>query len=400
MPKVKNFEFPVVAVDKEEYSAIQNWIESHRTMVSGKKLYIFGAGIRGNMMLKFLEEAHIAVAGFCDNSIEKQGAFVREYSIFDPVEICDKPEENFILISPENSGEIEKMLIERGYIEEKNYFTIKNNTYYSYCQEFLRKGNIEYIFWGDCYFTDLDVDDLYSQSMGELVTDKLGMDKSKVLSVHGMCIPGFYYLMKMQIKMGIKPKVVAFIVNIPFCNSIQTKLPQSQHPELFKMIQAGLPMQDSEFDRYVELAESRSHNINMKSFSTNSNATSRDEKYVEKLLTKTRYMYEYNEDNENIVYLKKMIELLKQNNIKPVPFIPALNYHTGIDFYGEDFMDRYCAICEQIKKCVKQYDVEVLDMSFLLEKENYTGSRMTKFPNAEGKEKEISLLCNRTQMEM
>lgn len=63
--------------------------------------YIFGAGIRGNVILKLLEGASIRVAGFFDNSIEKQGVFVKEYKIFSPQEICDKPEENYILISPE-----------------------------------------------------------------------------------------------------------------------------------------------------------------------------------------------------------------------------------------------------------------------------------------------------------
>lgn len=398
MKEAKNFEFPIIAIGKEEYEVIHNWIESHKEMISGKSIYIFGAGIRGNMLLKLLEEAHIDVTGFCDNSMEKQGAFVKGYRIFSPSEICDKPEENYILISPENSGDIERMLEIKGYVKEKNYFVITNNCYVSYCNEFFRKENIEYIFFGDCYFTDLDVDDLHDKSMGEMVTGKIGIDRSKVLSIHGMCIPSFYYLMQMQIKLGIKPRAVAFIVNIPFCNSIQTKLPQSQHAELFKMIRAGLPMQDNEFNQYVGLTESRSRNINTKSFSTKNSIKNKDANYVEKLLTKTRYMYEFKEDNENIIYLKKMIELLKQHDIKPVPFIPALNYHIGIDFYGEDFTSRYCAICEKIKKCVEEYDVEILDMSFLLGKESYSGSRMTKFPNAEGKEKEISLLCDRTKV--
>ena len=284
--------------------------------------------------------------------------------------------------------------MERGYVQEINYFVIKNNLYNLYCKEFFRTDNIEYILWGDCYFTDLDVEDLNDKSMGELVVEELGVDKSKILSIHGMCIPSFYYLMKMQIMLGMRPRSVAFIVNVPFCNSIQTKLPQSQHAKLIKMIVDKFPGQEKEFDDYVKLTESRAHNINAKSFSTKSNTRVKDTKYVEKLLTKTRYMYEYNEEYENIVFLKKMIELLQQHNIRPIPFIPALNYHTGIDFYGEDFKKKYCAICDNIKKSIKIYGVDVLDMSFLLERKFYSGDRMTKFPNAEGKEKEVALLCN------
>lgn len=397
MEEKRSFEFPVLSINKEEYNAIQNWIQNHREIVSDKRLYIFGAGIRGNMMLKLLEEAHINVAGFCDSSSEKQGAFVRDYRIFSPAEICSRKDENYILVSTENSEEIEKMLEAEGYKKDENYFVIKNNLYASYCNSFFRRDNIDYILFGDCYFTELDVDDLEDKSMGEIAIEKLGEDRAKVLSIHGMCIPSFYYLMQMQIKLGVIPRAVAFIVNIPFCNSIQTKLPQSQHARLMQMIQRGMPESTDEFDQYVMLTEKRSHNINTGSFSARVSVNAQNSSHMEKLLTKTRYMYEFKGDNENIIYLKKMIELLQSHNIKPVPFIPALNYHVGIEFYGEDFTSRYSAICENIKECIKEYDVELLDMSFLLGKEDYSGERMTKFPDHRGKDKEITMLCNKMQ---
>lgn len=395
MIEERNYEFPIMAINKEEYNAIQNWIANHKVKVSGKKLYIFGAGIRGNMILKLLEEAHIDVAGFCDNSSEKQGAYIKNYKIFAPAEICGNPKENYILVSAENSSEIVEMLKNRGYIEEKSYFVIKNNIYLTYQKEFFREEKIDYVLFGDCYFTDLDIDDLSDMSMGELASEKLGVTRTKILSLHGMCIPSFYYLMLMQIKLGIVPKAVAFIVNIPFCNGIQTKLPQSQHAGLLKQIQQTMPVKCHEFEQYVKLAESRSHNINAKSFSTRGDHKTKNDNYVEKLLTKSRYMYKFDEYNENIDYLKRMIELLQENQVKPVPFIPALNYYTGVDYYGQEFTDRYCAICNSIKECVKKYKVEMLDMSFWLEKSYFSGDRMTKFPNRAGKEKEISLLCSK-----
>lgn len=73
------------------------------------------------------------------------------------------------------------------------------------------------------------------------------------------------------------------------------------------------------------------------------------------------------------------------------------SYYTGIDFYGDDFIDRYKAICDNIKKSISEYGIETLDMSFLLDKKYYSENRMTKFPNAEGKEKEISMLCSWVQ---
>lgn len=48
----KNFEFPVISINKIEYNAIQQWIISHEDIFhDGIGLYIFGAGIRGNVFL-------------------------------------------------------------------------------------------------------------------------------------------------------------------------------------------------------------------------------------------------------------------------------------------------------------------------------------------------------------
>ncbi len=395
MEEKQNFEFPILSISKSEYDAIEKWIVDYKSNTSKKDLYLYGAGIRGNMVLKLLEEAMIEVKGFVDTSIEKQGGYVKGYKIFAPADICGAPENNYILISPENFNQIEDYLIGRGYAVGKSYSVIKSNVYPSYKKEFFRKENIEYMLFGDCYFTDLDIDDLYGKTMGELAKERLGKENTKVLSIHGMCITGFYYLMKLQLEMGIVPKSVAFIVNVPFCNGIQTKLPQSQHAGLLKLIQESVEIEDEEFDNYVKLAESRSNNISAGSFSTKSGRRSRDDEHVEKLLTKSRYMYEFKSDNENVIYLKKMIELLQKNHIKPVPFIPALNHQVGVDYYGEDFLNKYRRICDGIQKCAEEYGIEILDMSFMLDKTDYLGDRMTKFPNSYGKEKEISLLCSK-----
>lgn len=384
-----NFEFPILSINRCEHKKVLEWIRTHEKLLNEKKLYIFGAGIRGNMMLKLLEEARITVAGFGDNNPEKQGKYVKEYPIYSMDEICADMSDKVILVSTENYHEIEAMLLAKGCGKDRDFFVIDSDIYEQFFHEFFRTGHIAHILFGDCFFTELDVDDLSGKTMGELALDELGSDITKVLSIHGMCIPGFYYLMKEQIRMGIVPKSVAFIVNIPFCNGIQTKLPQSQHSMLLKKIEGSLPVSSEEFARYVKLTEERSRNINAAGFSTN---RVRNHDNVEKILTKSRYMYEFNEKNENIEYLVKLIRLLQENHVKPVPFIPALNFYSGVTWFGDEFLRKYNAICQNIKTVVSSFDVDILDMSMLLDEEYFCGERMTKFPNEAGKAKEIGLL--------
>ncbi len=386
----KNFEFPIMAIGQDEYEAVQEWIKIYQEIVQRRSLYIFGAGIRGNMFLKIMESAGIHIEGFCDSSKEKQGGYIGSYKIYAPDEICNI--KNYIVISSENSKEIEKYLIEKGYEKGINYFVINNNVYSSYINKFLKKKDIDYLLFGDCFFTDVDIEDLNGITMGNLAEQELGREKTKVLSLHGMCIPSFYHLMRIQLINGVHPKSVAFIVNVPFCDGIQTKLPQSQHFEMFEELANKIEIRDDFFAEYVALVKERTKNINAKAFFTKKNISMNVNENIEKLLTKSRYMYEFKRENENILYMEKLIDLLHENQIKAVPFIPALNYSIGEQYFGDEFLHRYSKICQSINEIVSEKGIELLDMSYLLDDSDFSGKRMTKFPNARGKEKVIAEL--------
>lgn len=383
-----NYEFPIVAVNQSDYEEVQVWIKKNEETIKGKQLYIYGAGIRGNMFLQLLNKYGITVAGFIDGSEEKQGARVGELRIYSLEELKDC-RNIFILVSPENDKGIVEKLEAEGYCRYEDYDRIESTNYENYVKEFMRTGDIKYLFFGDCFFPDLDLNELEQKSMGDMVKDRLGAQQTKVLTMHGMCTPSFYHVLRRQLAMGIKPEAVSFIVNVPFCTGIQTKLPQSQHPELFGHLEElGT---DEEFSAYAELTKSRANNINQKAFSTKP-TDDRQKENVEKMLTKMRYMYRFDENNENIVYTKKIIELLKEHKIQVRPFIPALHYKMGEAYWGEDFYTRYDEICRELRRVIGEMGVEVLDMSYLLQEDMFFGEYMTKFPNSIGKEKEVSAL--------
>ncbi len=381
----RNFEFPIVSLNKNDYESVMKWIRQEKELlIENVPLYIYGAGIRGNMILVLLKKEGFFVKGFIDGAINKIGGNVGSYPIFSFEEIIDREGSDVrIIISPENSYDIEELLKKSGLREEKNYWVIRNRIYDIFFEDFRSALNAKYIAFGDCFFTDLDIDGLGNKTIGEILSTIVdrGQESLKILSLHGMCMPGFYHLMKILLSKGASPNSVAFIVNVPFCNSIQTKLPQSQHYELFRMIMENMDITDVEFSEYVDITRHRSKNINGNVFATSGK---RDSEHIEKILTKERYMYEFNEDNENIVYMKKMIELLVCHGIKPVPFIPALNYSIAYGWFADEFIERYEAICRRISDIVQSYNVELLDMSRLLRPDQYIGNHMTKFPNAEG----------------
>lgn len=383
-----NYEFPIVAVNQNDYEEVQKWVERNKELVKERKLYIYGAGIRGNMFLQVLNKNEITVAGFIDGSEEKQGALVgdlRIYQLEGLIECSDK----YILISPENDKVIIEKLKENGYKRYKDYDKIESVNYANYLKEFERKADIKYLFLGDCFFSDVDLNEIEQKSIGNMVKNGLGEEKTKVLTMHGMCTPSFYQILRRQLCIGVEPEAVAFIINVPFCTGIQTKLPQSQHPELFQKLE-NIDT-DEEFSKYVRITESRANNIGQKAFSTKI-VNGKKKENVEKMLTKMRYMYTFDENNENIIYAKKIVRLLKEHNIQAKPFIPALHYKMGEIYWGEEFYKSYNKICYEICRIMREQDVEVLDMSYLLQEDMFCGDYMTKFPSIEGKRKEVKEL--------
>lgn len=384
MKNDNNFEFPIVALNRTDFDSVMKWVNKYKTDTPASSgVYIYGAGIRGNMMLVILQKEEVVIKGFIDSSEKKIGGTVGKYEILSLDDVLEKEGNDVrILVSPENFHDIEDILIKKGLDKGTNFWVIKNEIYDRYIEDYKSAVEVDYLAFGDCFFTDLDVEGLDDRTIGEALTDSMGGNGNiRVLSLHGMCIPGFYHLMRVLLKKGATPKAVAFIVNIPFCNSIQTKLPQSQHYELFQMIKESCELNDLIFDKYVETTKQRSKNINGEAFSSKNK---RDSDHVEKMLTKARYMYELKDDNENIEYMRKMIELLKEHGIRPIPFIPSLNYYVACDWFADEFLEKYDAICDKIANIVSEYSIDVLNMSRLLKQEHYIGQHMTKFPNTEG----------------
>ena len=48
-----------------------------------------------------------------------------------------------------------------------------------------------------------------------------------------------------------------------------------------------------------------------------------------KVYFRVNYLYELDVETEGIQYLKKIIQLARENNIKVIPFVPPVNYELG-----------------------------------------------------------------------
>lgn len=100
-----------------KYVLMKKWLELFR---SCSHLYIFGAGNRGKLLLKWLREEHIEVEAFIDSDVRLQGELIEGVPVQSKEIALSRNCK--IIISPNEYEEIERFFLKEGYQENEDYF--------------------------------------------------------------------------------------------------------------------------------------------------------------------------------------------------------------------------------------------------------------------------------------
>lgn len=364
-----NFAWPVTSTNREDYEAFCEWLKKNKEIVEKKQIAIWGAGIRGTEFSLFFRKNNYHNIIFIDNNDQKWGGVIDEFPIISPEELYQKMMQGKtkILISTEAGADIEKQLQEKGYVKDKDFFTIKSSLYEKYVSEFKREYKGKVLIIGDCEFSKISMKDTDLRNLGEMIKAKYGEDRTKVLAMHGMGLRAYYNVLNAQISNGMKPNVLVVMVNLDTLTGRQHLLPRSQHVELLRMIYDRTENRDEEFEEYMKAVEERSKNIQAEFFTHQSQTEGEKAKEVKaKNYFRLNYMYKLDVDTEGLVYFRKILEKARMENIEVIPFVPPVNYTLGIELLGEKFELKYKQNLEKIRQIVEENHKKLLDLSYCL----------------------------------
>jgi len=391
-----NFAWPATAVSKEDYDVILNCVHSNINLFKHKKIMIFGAGARGTVISVILESEGYCDILFTDNNAEKWGGYIDRYPIVPPQTALAMREEVIILISTEEGHPIKEQLEKNGLIEGTDFFFPISNLYDKYIYEFKRETKNDILVMGDCMFEVISFNDVNKDSLAEIFVRKLGYDKIKLLTMHGMGMRAFYHVLKAQEKMGMQPDIFIVMINFETLTGKQHLLPRSQHTELIQQVFSVVKgLDDGELEEYVKITKDRVKNIQAEFFTTNkfsSNATTNEKGEISsnaaKLFFKLNYMYKLNPEIESVQYLIKILKYAKEKNFRVIPFIPPVNYELGRKLFGEKFEEAYQHNYQIIDNIVKEHGHDLLDLSHICKKELFAAhSTPDETTNYEGRSK-------------
>lgn len=370
MEKVVNFAWPVTTLCKYDYKALKECVEENSTILRQTQIVIFGAGIRGTSFSILLQKFGYRNIIFTDNNSNKIGGFINEFPIVSYDEIKNR-KDIIVINSVENGFSINNQLKNDGFVENVNFFYIENHLYELYLQEFKKVINTDTIVMGDCGITDISKEDSDYTNLGELLKNQLG-NETKILAVHAMGMRAFYHILKAHIENIEVPRKVVIMANFETFTGKQHLLPRSQHARLIEMVSNCVNNQDAELYEYVRIAKERFENFKVDYFGSSQSALNQmSRERNDRIVIRMNYMYELKEDNECIVYMKKVVGLCKKNNIKILFFIPPVNYMYAEELYGSKFTEKYESNVDKMKEIVAKYDADLLDLSYLLGQDKF-----------------------------
>lgn len=389
-----NFAWPVTSVNREDYLAFESWFSQNRKMLEENAVIIWGAGIRGTEFSLFFKKLLYTNVCFTDSNAEKWGGRIDEFPIIsiDDADARMKEGGARIIVSTENSQQIEQVLEIKGYQKDKDYFIIKTELYQKYLEEYAKELADHALIMSDCEFLTISVHDTNWDTLEDMIKKKdLGISV-KCLAMHGMGLRSQYMILREQMISGRCPKVLGVMINFDTLTGKQHLLPRSQHMELFKLICENCEC-SKEFEEYFHLTEQRSKNLQIEFLTGRRRGEAEDIAIKSKNYFKINYLYRLDTETEGIVYLKKIVKLAQEYEVKTFFFIPPINYVWGREVVGETFDVRYKENIRKIYELLK--NESVIDFSYMFTPDFFAEpTTPDETVNEKGREAMAKILCD------
>lgn len=387
-----DFSWPVNGTSRENYEAFSFWFAQHEETVSSCGLVIWGAGSRGteyaSLMLKMGSRDFL----FVDSNPKKWGGQACGADIIPPAEL-DRHRGKIILVSPENSGEIERYLDAHAYQRNQDYFLIETKTDDTYVEEFLRPYYCENLMMGSCEFTAISIHDEDIRCMEDILFQTLGKSSTKILTVHGISLRAQYHIFRAQIKNRMTPKRLILQISMDTLTAKDHLLPYTQHVELLEKLLRTQEEPDEEFLEYVKIARQRSKHLLMEPFKSQDGKEPHSNVKIRNYF-QYYYMGNLDRDVEGLVYLTKILDEAFARKVDVLLFVLPVNYQLAEELLGDKFRKKYEENLSKVKEVTADRNIRFLDLSYSVESELFA---WPKAPNAslncQGRKKVTELLC-------
>lgn len=354
-------------IQKSYYRFLENFIKEHLDILINVRVFIFGAGIRGCNLLSILRFFKISNIIFVDNNPQKQGLQIDGCSVISFLEADKYCGKHVFLCPVENGGQILEQLARTGRSENADYFNLDFEfTDYLDVIDEIKSSTPNYsLAFGCCILSSNILGNRLSPSMGEVLKQQLFPKHCKLCTMPGFSPPMYYYTIKTATHLNqASPRFLFLTMEISSCSPYAPLMLGRQNllqHKLFLEQLARLVPQDNEICEYSRLINER-----LKLSLTGKNPIKSDvSQDSRRRVYKLKYNYNIREDDESIVYTKKILISMNEKRTPVILYFPPIDYMFAETICGEDFSVKYASIIKKIRSFLEGTQYRCIDASFV-----------------------------------
>lgn len=377
-------------IQKSYYCYLETFIKNHLDTLQNVRVFIFGAGIRGSNLVRLLKIYGVEDVFFVDNNREKHGTVIEGCYVLD-FERADDYQGRSIFLCPIEKGEsILEQLASTGRKENVDYYNLDFQfTDYADLIEEIKKPVADYSWiFGCCILSSYILGEKMGISLGEVLRKKFLGVECKVGSLPGFYSTIYYYIINTLIGIN-KPKFVLISMEIsslsPYAPIMMGTQNYEQH-RLFINELKKISSKKEEISEYQQVVEERLKRSKREQMVGVQNSDEANRKVY-----KLKYLYKPREDDESVVYMKKILSQMEEMNVPVILVFPPIDYQRGEQLFGDEFKKQYMETKERYMSFLKGCVYHEIDASFIATSEYFVPPTnkpdINPFLNIKGQEK-------------
>lgn len=395
-------EYGIQTIQKSYYRFLTDFIETHMDALRQAKIFIFGAGVRGCNLLWMLKSFGLSDICFVDNSVARQGTQLGGCAVLS-FEEADQCVQNHIFLCPVEHGEaIIEQLKKSGRKENIDYFNLDFffTDYLEVIEEIAAPSEAYSLLFGSCELSSYILTDAILPSLGEVLKERL---------FHGACklctLPGFYstiYYFAISACLRVQkcpPESIVILMELsslsPYEPLMMGEQNYRQHVQFLQRLTVLMP-ENQELEEYLNKVRERLERSKKGSSPTKAENTLDAQKRVYRL----KYLYRLREEDESVIYTKKILERMNREGIPVVLLFPPVDYQRGEKICGEDFKARYSAVINDLRSFLHGLVYQYVDASFIATSDYFvpptTSPDINPFLNEQGQRLFVEFLNKRS----
>lgn len=357
--------------EKRTYIGFRNQIIDVLERNKGKKVAVWGAGVRGIVTGIVLEELGVYDFFYIDSDKERQGKSMNGHMVY-PIHEVDL-ENTYIILSMEYQSAVKNVLSERGLGEGKNFYGLVSHEDGVMLERLSKNTGNRRVVLGASVLDIVGLGEKEEQDLAEYIENSL--DDVKVLGISNLTTEMMYYLIEMELFRNRLCEEIILLIDLKEFTTYHDKLPRTQKPELLRMLRklaykAGNDDLVSQIDKVYALKERQSEEYELE----NKYSPNRIEgEYKKRLAQYLQYSVEDILDTEcgEMKYLVKIFECANTRGIKVTLFIQPLNVNLCKELCGEAFDNSYEQKRRLLQLLANKYGAVCVDAGELLSKEDF-----------------------------